>query len=482
MIPAADGVDATRYLCAAVHFDRTLADRVIGQVLQQPLRAVATSPGVDLESVAKYAIATRRRHLTGDIVLAIVLIVLFVYLPIDRADAITGLVLPLLVVGWIVVSIEEMVARWGGGGRLLRREAFAAAAAPAVNSPVAVAQIEHVATYSDANLTVYHGYQPFLGYGAMVDAWSVALDITKAADSDEPVVPFAVAELNRRLGDRIAGLDIPGIRVRQRVFVNGTDIHDDRRLLPDPARRPPPHVGGPTIDQLMAHPEDRVRPYLVAEIIGWRGELVWSVFLRPVTTATSLFVEANYCMLPPLRQSYHAIDEMLTVADLRQVVKLWSRAVLSAPRRCLVCLPGAVRGVLAAPLNTRRVARQRRQVKRACSFDHGASLSIREAAADLRRDRDGGVVLGYHRYFQRLDEQMYSKIVEKRIFETLADFLRERNIDPAELLRRSETIINSSVSIGGDVAMQNSALGGFSAMATRIRNRSSNSAPGVAHG
>ncbi|MFJ4651175.1 hypothetical protein ACIP5Y_07860 [Nocardia sp. NPDC088792] len=55
------------------------------------------------------------------------------------------------------------------------------------------------------------------------------------------------------------------------------------------------------------------------------------------------------------------------------------------------------------------------------------------------------------------------KIVDKRVFNTLVTFLSEKNIDPDELKRRSEHIINNSVSIGGDVHMAHSALGGGSA-------------------
>ncbi|WP_330256825.1 hypothetical protein OG874_21035 [Nocardia sp. NBC_00565] len=89
-------------------------------------------------------------------------------------------------------------------------------------------------------------------------------------------------------------------------------------------------------------------------------------------------------------------------------------------------------------------------------------LSIREAASDLRTDKRGRS-LGYHRYFQLLDQEMYTKILEKRVFETLAAFLVEKNIDPDELLRRGEQITNNSVTISGDATLLNSSIGGAAA-------------------
>ncbi|WP_433733350.1 hypothetical protein ACQP0C_14025 [Nocardia sp. CA-129566] len=468
--------EATRYLCAAVQLDSALATEVVEKVLEEPLRSVARSPGVDLVAVAKHAVAARTRHLVRDLGLVAVLLLVIgnqfvgvepgaalTYLNIvNPVGLLSKLALFAMVLAWAAVFIEAYAARWGKTAHALRRGVFRAARAPEPQLAAVRDEIEHVAAYADGNVTVYHGYQPFLGHGFPLGAWSMALDITKPKDGDAPIQDFTVTELNERLRKQIAQLDVPNLDVYNRLFVNGNDIHHDRRFLPDPLGRPLDRVAESTIEALMLAPEDRARPYLTTEIIGWDGELAWSGFLRLAASSTSLFVESTYCMVPPLRVAYHEIDELLLRPRPRQLLKLLWRSLLRLPRMWLRAVPNVLYQTLSDVRRRRKLARQHNEISQVFTFDHGALLSIREAASDLRTDKRGRSI-GYHRYFQLLDQEMYTKILEKRIFETLAAFLVEKNIDPDELLRRGEQITNNSVTISGDATLLNSSIGAATA-------------------
>ncbi len=67
--PAQRGV--TRYLCCAVQLDASLAQRAVEEIVEEPRRAVASSPGVDLPVVLAYALAARQRQLARDFVLLV---------------------------------------------------------------------------------------------------------------------------------------------------------------------------------------------------------------------------------------------------------------------------------------------------------------------------------------------------------------------------------------------------------------------------
>ncbi|WP_280252466.1 hypothetical protein [Nocardia abscessus] len=485
------GEEATRYLCAAVHFDSALASEVVEKVLEEPLRSVARSPGVDLVAVAKHAVAARERQLARNLVMIATMVVvvgnqlaaadfdagpLGLLLILDPSRLLSPLSLGALLVGWLAVWGEGCSARWGGTANSLRRGTFRSSAAPAPRKASVRQQIEHVAAYSDGNVTAYHGYQPFLGHGWPLSAWSMALDITRPGSDQEPVRPFTAVELNERLRKEIAQLDMRGLNVYNRLFVNGGDIHHDGRFLPDPTGRPVDRVPETTIEALMTSPEDRARPYLTAEIVGWGGEVVWTAFVRLAVSASSLFVEANYCALPPLRQVYHEIDDLLLRPRPSQVLRLAWRSLLSLPRTYWHAVPDAVRQLLGDFRRERKHARQVSEISQVFTFDHGALISVREAAGDLRVDRRGRSIR-YHRYFQLLDQEMFTKTVEKKIFETLAQFLTERNVDPDELIRRGEQIINSSVTINGDATLLNSAIGGVSARVASAPAESSRNSP-----
>lgn len=457
-----------------MHFDSVLSRVVVEDLLEEPRRAVAASPGIDLGAVCRHALAARRRHAIRDAFLAVLLIGCGGYAlyglagPMFGADG-PGLflatylaILVLAPLGWVVNFVEGYVTRWGPNARSLRLRAFEDGQPPEPASELRRGQLAHVDRFADGNVTVYRGYNPFVGQGWSVRAWSFALDLTIAKQTGEPVVPFAVTELYDFLEKRITDLDIGSLRVSRRLFVNGADVHSDTRFVPDPHGAPVGEVGADLIGELIECPEDHARPYLAAQIIGWDGELAWSAFLRARISDSSLFVEVNYCVLPPLWEMYQEIDDLLLSPTMPQVSKLARHSLRRLPRTLRGCIPNSLNGLLAEQAFRRKMDRQEKEMREKFTFDHGTEISIREAASELRRVK-GGLALGYHRHFQLLDEQMWTKTVEKRIIDALAEFLTDHNIDSRELQSRAEQVSNTHVHIGGDATLMNSAIGGVSA-------------------
>ncbi len=62
----------TRYLCVAACLDEDFSDRVIAELGDNDLRAVAASPDVDLRPVLLHAVAARRQHQRRDAALAVI--------------------------------------------------------------------------------------------------------------------------------------------------------------------------------------------------------------------------------------------------------------------------------------------------------------------------------------------------------------------------------------------------------------------------
>jgi hypothetical protein len=442
-------------MCAAAHLDSAFAERLVTKVLEEPLRAVVQSPALNLGAVLRHVAAARTRHLARDscLVFAVLIFLVGLFVP-------SGLLLALSLIGaWVAVFIEAYAARWGERARTLRSDEFDADAAPEPAQPLLRDQIELAEKYTGGNVTAYSGYEPFMGYGATIHAWSMALDVTTPDDDDEPVRPFTADELYARLRAALTGLDFPRLNVYERLFIDGGDIHHDNRFLTGRPVRPVTSVDEELMARLRAHPEDRARPYLVTEIVGWGGELVFTAFLRVALSSTNLFVEASYSLLPPMDKSYHVIDQLLHTPTVRQLYALMGRSAMQVLPMLLVCIPRAARQVFARFRQARKARWQRREMQQFGSFNHGALISIREAASEAR----AGQLPGYHRYFQVLDKEMYVKVVEKKVFDSLCEFLKDKNIDPDELLRRAESIINNGVMIGGNAKVTGGAFGGRAA-------------------
>jgi hypothetical protein len=84
------------------------------------------------------------------------------------------------------------------------------------------------------------------------------------------------------------------------------------------------------------------------------------------------------------------------------------------------------------------------------SFDYGARSSIRQTSASTK----------YREYFQKLDQEMHFKTIERRILDAITDFLDEHNVSTADIKERQVAILNSGVIVsGGTVTAKNLTVG-----------------------
>jgi len=439
----------TRYLCAGVALSPSLRRRVLEGVLEEEHRAVITTPGVDLVTVLKYALAAHRREVIRDVVLLVLLCAMIASIFLVGSGI---LFLLLLMAAWVTVSIERY-ANSHGAERGLRAETFSPQKAPsAARNSYAGRQLERIAAAgTSGNVTLYSKFPPFVGYGVVLASWSFAVDVTKPHRAARPRA-FTVREVYDCVTAGLHELDLPGMEVTDRVFVDGRDIKADRRFLPDPGGAPVTSIGTGLLRELMARPEERARPYLAIGMTSWQGDLVVTMFIRFLLSRTDLFVEAAHTVMPPLRASFKAIDDGDPEMQPGEFFALVGGSLVSTIPRLLGSVPGIIHELGA---NGRR-ERKRRQVEEAGNY--GALLSVREEAADSK----------WHRYFQVLDDARYIKVIQQRIFRSLLEFLEEHDIDTSSLVARSETLVNNGVMVtasgSGTVNMGAAAAGNAQAV------------------
>lgn len=437
--PEEQATEATRYLCAAVHMDSSLADRLIREIVDEEHRGIASSPGVDLAAVLKHALDARRRHVGRDAALATTLIVLLV--AVLLGGPVLGVLFLLLAVAimWIIVFWETLVTYYGVLAQTMRRGVFRAEAAPEPAKPRHRQRLAEIADRDAGNVTVYGAFSPFVGHGMSVEAWSFVLDVTKPADEGATVEKFNAPELHHFVDGKLQALGLPRLSVEHRTFVNGLDIRDDPRFLPMPLESPITSIDDVIERQLLEHPEDRARPYTGARVVGWDGELTLTTFLRFVLLPRHLFAEASFCLLTPVREIYHDVDRLLPHPTLRQTIRIGARAALQTPKLVAFSIPSVTRAVFEPITHGRQLRRQRREILAELSFNYGAMVSPLELASDRM----------YQRYFQLLDKDMYAKVVQRRIFDALVEFFELHGIATDDLVARQLTILNNGVMVSG---------------------------------
>jgi hypothetical protein len=345
----------------------------------------------------------------------------------------------LLAAAWLAVFLYRYIGLFGSAAQGLRPENFDSTRAPAPrNDPFAERRLAEIAsTSSPGNITVYSAFSPFIGYGNIQSSWSFAVDVIHGQHGAEPM-PFTVRDVYNHIKEDLMRLDLPGIDVTDRLFVNGLDIYSDRRFLPEPSSHPVAHVDDDLLRTLMSAPEERARPYLAVTMGGWQGDLVVTIFIRFLLSRTDLFVEAADTAVPPLKPGFREIDKFQMAPTARQFFQIsWWASKYTLPK-----LLGSVKGISRALTTNSRRARKQRKVDRTSDF--GARLSIREAAADPKSQR----------YFQIFDRERYTKVIEQRIFRSLVEFLDDHAVDTSELVSRQETVVNNGVMISGKGTLQ----------------------------
>jgi hypothetical protein len=426
--------ETTRYLAAATQLDLGYARRVVRQIIGEPFRAVAPAAGADVVVVTRWALAAQRRRAQRDGVLAFLLIF--------------GVAAALLAWTWVALAVMVALAvvvvayeRWVRDEkvitRLMLRGRFRARDAPSSPSPRIEDRLAVVKEQQNGNLVVFPGRSAFVGSGRRVVHNRIVINTAigkrgKDGKKKRPV-QFSNPELHAALEMALKDMGFPDLRVRERLFVNGKHVAGDPRLLPDELGPPASSAPSALLYSGCIHPTPDARTYLCAEIGGWKGQLVVSLFARALQTRGSLQVEWKFQVLPPLHQNFLDLDQWYGRPKTRQFVKaMFSGVAWSVP--ALVWSPVQLGRYLVIPLADQ--ARKRNQsyvIRNGYVFNYGSRRSIREAATGYTRSH----------YFLAQDELTFILLAQQTMLHALGQFLRKHRIDMTQFEDQEKTFISS---------------------------------------
>jgi hypothetical protein len=304
------------------------------------------------------------------------------------------------------------------------------------------------------NVTVYSGYAPFAGSGVDIGAWSFGVDLEKGKPELEgrrTPKPVDLAVLRERVLTAVLATGIPGLSIRDVLHVDG-DKADTVPVQPHGGHTRPVGYVDPALVATYADTDSPAcRHYHRIQITTWGGEMVLSAFLRFRILRGRLYAEANYCFLPPVDHSWHKVDRLRTTPAVEQAARLAGRAVLEAPG----ALIGAVPRLLAEAWRVWVKQPLEEWVTKAAFrdgvvVDYGTLLTVRERGASG----------AYWRHFQKLDREMYVKLLEPAIFDTVVAVLDESDVDTSDLVERQNTILNQGILMtGGSLRAESLAVG-----------------------
>lgn len=478
--------DSTRYLCAAAYLDKNLRELVIQKILKEEYNAIAKCYGVDLSIVVQHCLVAKKQEFELDVLLAILFFLFYFVNIIDNLIANNKYFISanLIIAAIGIVFVKKWNLRYRVLAQKLSKSNISNSVAKFNFGKSLETRLEKLTQEQNGNVIVYGGFSPFVGSGSDIGGWSFSLNISKGREEigkTQQPIPFEVEELYKHVFNSIRDLDLYGLTIEDKVCVNGQKIQNNSLFLPNPFSHPSYQVDSSVIKKFVNTDTKHIRAYKHIKVITWNGELVFSVFLRFRKFKKNLFVENSYFLLPPVKDDYKEIDTIapgITFTKIRRVLLdsileitfsrffilflfsiEWTEAnglfvkfglSLGLFDLIWVLLPILLKTIIEAWLDRSRRKRSERMIKETANFNYGAIMSLREIASSSE----------FSQYFQSLDKEMYFKVIEREIIDSLSDFLESKNIDTSDLKERQMAIFNSGMIVsGGNIKVKTLSVG-----------------------
>jgi hypothetical protein len=468
--------ESTRYLCAAVQIDEKLCDLILEEFFEEDYTVIGVCHGVELPTVIKSCLLAKNRSNNRNNLLYIFLLLCFFPLGLLFAMDLYLYYLIIYFMAWIIVFLYERESLYKIVGKNFLRNNFNPEFMNLQQlTPKQEKKLEAISDSQKANVIIYGGFSPFVGSGLNINGWSFAVDINKEKEKGKHTNQpreFAISELYDYITNSIKNLGLENLSIEDNLYINGNgqELRDARIFLPQDMMRPNTRVEDYLIQFFLENPTDSIRHYRCLRVTDWKGEIILSIFLRLSKIGQSLFIEANYYLLTPLRSYYRQYDEIKSEPSLQDILKLaWTSAfktfvlgitALISILKLLISIANLDFSAYRKKRNRKK--KKEKEIKSNPMFNYGAISSLRERVSQEE----------YQRFFQKLDQEMYLKIIERRIVDSLSNFLDSKNIDTSDFKEARSTILNHGVILyGGSMQAENLAVGQRARLILKIKRK-----------
>jgi hypothetical protein len=461
---------STRLLCASVLLNHGSARSTLLKWLNDKNRAVALELGLDVRLAAQVArFAEKRQRRNGWIYFAISCAGLLGWIASIAALPLAGLAAAIF---WFVQHKKERDVYapmfWSGQFDPEKvRNYFAAELDPEDMDSL---------PDPDQNFFVFGGFTPFVGAGQDLGGWSVVIALDKPRTdfgATAAIQPFEIGEVYEAIDAGLENLAVRDVQKTDAFFARGTDVRGDRDLLPDIYGRPAQHLSPRVAAQYLYLDDEKVRHYRTYRIVDWGGELALSYYIRCSCRGNTLFVETKRFILTPLETKYRAVDALVPTHPLEVVGSMIGGLVIGPVMAALSPLWAfaQISEKLGKLLSFHEDSRRRDMIENTPLFNYGAETSLRQALSSG----------AYGHYFQKMDGDLYSKLFEHEVLDSLVEFLNAHGVDTSELKERQTTILNNGVMVqGGDVNAESLAVGAGAKAVKKAKSMVGGGSPAMA--
>ncbi len=318
------------------------------------------------------------------------------------------------------------------------------------------------------NIVISGGYSPFVGSGFEVTGWSFTVNTKRAGDESKEVDEIRTMDLYSETVTSIKNLKIENIIIKDEIFIDGRDVRDVAKEIPEilPSgefSKPNLQIPDLVVQNMIENNSNKARHYKVLRVFLWDSQIVLTIFIRFVRKADTLFVETRIFMIPPLRQEY------LTHESLPQnppVALFLAEAISSCVKSLFIWIPILWKGFesfqeIFSNKQKANIKTNKKEIRDNKFYNYGIPTSLRE---------DWSLGSNYERYFQMIDKDFYVKMIKETLLSSLLESLEKRNISIDDFKQASTRIFNEGIIVtGGNVNAESIAAGTGASSRVKIK-------------
>jgi len=305
---------------------------------------------------------------------------------------------------------------------------------------------------SSKNIIISGGYYPFVGSGWGLNSWSFTVDLSQPENKEKPVNNINVTELYNKIEVNLKKLNIEGLLLKDKLLVNGMDVNIVSHLLTNGRfSKPVDTIDSNYVKTKINENDKSVRYYKAVYIPIWEGKLFLHLYYRFMIVNGSLFTEAKFFSIPPLKQKYRDIENIPIIPTKREFIEHIYKSLFTGAFSWIAVYVNVfafVQGGFMA--KNSRLKAWKREVETTRLYNYGWNISLREKWSENT----------YERYFQQVDRDFMLKILTNEVIKNLQHFLSENNIATDQFKETTTKIVNEGIMIyGGQVQADSLAAG-----------------------
>jgi hypothetical protein len=315
------------------------------------------------------------------------------------------------------------------------------------------ALVANIEKYRSPCIRYFKGFDPFALDGYLLDAWSLPVDIVKPNDNTHPVLSFETHDLYAYLLKDLVNLKLGSITEKDLIYVSLDNINKNDLF----------YSNGNLINAMdeglletfrNLKPND-FRLYKSYKFKDWEDQFVLVLFVRLYKTPENLYIETKFYLAPPTisKEIKKLVDNNLK----NKRIKLWSRflnhlgliqeKIFLSPFALLLSISNLIQETF---FESQKEIKQRNQ-------NDDSNLEYLGVCPNIGHIFRSAY---YENYYQLQDKEYYLKVAEKRILNSIIQFLKRYNVDTSDFEDTKTHILNNGIMMtGGNVNADNISVG-----------------------